>query len=92
MVKQETLQMHYEYDCTGYPCFYVHGISGDDKRDTALLNEYVKLFRKAPDMLDMLRQLEVMFRHFRGCNLRESLPGIYEALQRTITDATEVAP
>ena len=37
------IQMRYEHDDTGYPCFYIQGLSGDMKRDDQLLMEYLEL-------------------------------------------------
>lgn len=45
------LEMHFAHDCTGYPCFYIHGMSGDQKRDEKALASHVRLFTAAPELL-----------------------------------------
>lgn len=44
--------MHVDWDVTGYPCFYVHGFSGDQKNDeqllSSLLEEFTKVLERRP--------------------------------------------
>jgi hypothetical protein len=47
----DRLMMHYEWDATGYPVFYVHGLSGEDKRDRNKLDALLVQFEAAPDLL-----------------------------------------
>ena len=56
-VSTTAIQMHVEHDPTGYPCFYIHGLSGDQKHDEAKLAEYVRLFEAAPELLAALREI-----------------------------------
>lgn len=51
------LQIHVAHDATGYPCFYIHGLAGDEKRDGKSLDAYVRLFEAAPELLEALRLL-----------------------------------
>ena len=51
------LQMHFAHDVSGYPCFYIHGMSGDQKRDAKALASHVRLFTAAPDLLASLREV-----------------------------------
>lgn len=45
------LQMHHSVDVTGYPCFFVHGLSGAQKYDQKLLDTYMAMFAAAPALL-----------------------------------------
>jgi len=56
-VSTTAIQMHVEHDPTGYPCFYIHGLSGDQKHDEAKLAEYVRLFEAAPELLALVKDM-----------------------------------
>jgi len=47
--------VHHQADATGYPCFYIHGLAGDDKRDTHSLNLTADVIKAAPDLLEALK-------------------------------------
>lgn len=55
-------EMHYSYDVTGYPCFYIHGLSGDQKRDLKTLEanvNYIALSREAiPKLLACIEAMD----------------------------------
>jgi hypothetical protein len=44
-------QTHHSVDATGYPCFFIHGISSSQKRDTEVLDANAKLIAAAPALL-----------------------------------------
>lgn len=41
-------------DVTGYPCFFVGGLCGEEKRDKALIESIRVLIQAAPEMRDFL--------------------------------------
>lgn len=45
-------EMHYDWDVDGYPCFYLHGLAGDQKEDRKSLNEALALMAAAPYLFD----------------------------------------
>ena len=49
--------MHYDWDDTGYPMFYVHGLSGEHKRDRASLDAMLLQFEAASELLAACREL-----------------------------------
>ena len=51
------LQVHWEYDLTGYPVYSIHGLAGDAKRDKNLLDQYARLIESAPDLLVALENI-----------------------------------
>jgi spore coat polysaccharide biosynthesis protein SpsF (cytidylyltransferase family) len=46
-----------------------------------------RLFAAAPAMYEALQQIEVTWRHFRGCNLMEELPGLYVTIKQVLAQA-----
>jgi hypothetical protein len=46
---------HVDFDATGYPCYYIHGLSGDQKRDDDTLIANAALISAAPDLLAALK-------------------------------------
>lgn len=46
-----TWEVHHATDVTGYPCYFIHGFSGDAKRDTAMHDANARLIAAAPDLL-----------------------------------------
>jgi hypothetical protein len=53
----DRLMMHFDWDVTGYPVFYVHGLAGEGKRDRNKLDAMLVLFEAAPELLDALKAL-----------------------------------
>lgn len=51
-------ETHHSHDVTGYPCFYIHGLSGDQKRDEATLMANTRLIAAAPDLLEAAQLAE----------------------------------
>jgi hypothetical protein len=55
--------VHHSHDQTGYPCYYIHGVSGAGKRDERRLKANASLMEAArtavPEMLDHIEELEV---------------------------------
>lgn len=49
-------ETHFGFDETGYPCFFIHGMSGDAKRDHAVLANDAHLIAAAPDLLAALKE------------------------------------
>lgn len=43
-----------------------------------------RLISAAPDMLEALKEIEVVFRHYRGADLRKDMPAIYANLNSFI--------
>lgn len=54
-------ETHHGYDVTGYPCYYLHGVCGDGKRDTAVHEANARLIAAAPDLLDALKRYMSQF-------------------------------
>lgn len=50
-------ETHHGYDVTGYPCYYLHGVCGDGKRDTAVHEANARLIAAAPDLLAALKDM-----------------------------------
>ncbi len=50
-------ETHFAHDVTGYPAFYIHGMSGDQKRDEPTLQANAKLIAAAPELLQSLEGL-----------------------------------
>jgi hypothetical protein len=50
-------ETHVDWDARGYPCFYIHGFSGDQKRDEPVLHANARLIAAAPDLLAALDAL-----------------------------------
>lgn len=50
-------EVHWQHDVTGYPAFYIHGLSGDQKRDQAKLDEYAKLIEQVPKLKEQRDEL-----------------------------------
>ena len=48
-------ETHVGYDATGYPGYFVHGFSGDEKRDDAIHAANARLIAAAPDLLEALK-------------------------------------
>ena len=48
-------EVHYGHDVTGYPCYYIHGFAGDQKRDDAMHDANARLIAAAPDLLEALK-------------------------------------
>jgi hypothetical protein len=51
-------EVHHGVDVTGYPCFFIHDLSGAAKRDTDMHSANARLIAAAPDLLDALTHLE----------------------------------
>jgi hypothetical protein len=47
------------HDARGYPYFYIHGMSGDQKRDVETLNANAQLIACAPDLAVALHQIAI---------------------------------
>jgi hypothetical protein len=45
------------YTKTGYPCFWINGMSADEKRDAPTLDADARLIAEAPELLEALREL-----------------------------------
>ena len=51
-------ETHLSFDASGYPCFFIHGMAGDEKRDMARLEANAKLIAAAPRLIrDLLAAL-----------------------------------
>lgn len=46
-----------EHDVTGYPCFFIAGMAGDQKRDMPVLEANARLIAASPDLLACARAL-----------------------------------
>jgi hypothetical protein len=75
-------EVHVGSDVTGYPCYFIHGFSGDQKRDVRLHDANARLIAAAPDLL-------------AACKLIVSFAKSWEPLTpgdiRVITDAIALA-
>ena len=50
-------EVHHGFDVTGYPCFYIHGLSGEQKRDKSALEANAHLIAAAPDLAEALEDV-----------------------------------
>ncbi len=50
-------ETHVSWDVTGYPCFFVHGLAGGEKRDLLRLTASSRLIAAAPDLYRELAHL-----------------------------------
>jgi len=64
-------QTHVGHDATGYPCFFIHGMSGDAKRDVTTLEANARLIAAAPDMRRLIER--VASGHLGSTELREAI-------------------
>jgi hypothetical protein len=49
-------QTSFAHNAVGYPCFFIHGMSGEQKRDEATLAANAHLIAAAPDLLALAKQ------------------------------------
>jgi hypothetical protein len=68
-------QSHYAFDVTGYPCFFIHGISGEQKHNAVVLEANTKLIAAAPDLLAACKAAALKMRNPMG-SADESLTNV----------------
>ena len=59
-------ETHWSHDVTGYPAFYIHGLSGEQKYDAPALDANARLISAAPEMLAALERVGCQF--LGGCD------------------------
>lgn len=47
-------QVHHSHDVAGYPCYFIHGFSGQQKNDKAMHDANARLISAAPDLVAAL--------------------------------------
>lgn len=50
-------EVHYGHDVTGYPCYFIHGVSGEEKRNGDRLEANARLIATAPELYVRLANL-----------------------------------
>lgn len=55
----EGFEISIAHDARGYPAFYVHGLSGDGKRDGGDLRAKAHLFATSPLLMEALQEARV---------------------------------
>ena len=67
--------------------FPADGIIATVNRAWPQYEQFATLIAAAPEMLDVLRQVESAWRHFKRSNLVAELPGIYGTIKSAIAKA-----
>lgn len=85
-------EVHWTHDATGYPKFYIHGLSGEQKRDKPTLDANAHLIEAAPDLYEAGRTLRnVMSAVVMGFVMGRSKLGDHEAAINAAVDAMNAA-
>jgi hypothetical protein len=95
--------VHSAHDASGYPCFYIHGMAGEQKWDAAALQATCKLIAATPalaaentslratrdELLEALRECVVALAHAQDSLAIRINPPTLENARAAIKNATE---
>lgn len=60
--------VRFDHDNIGYPCYFIHGFSGDAKRDVALHTANANMIAAAPDLYAALEMLLADIEEYQRIN------------------------